>query len=235
MMEELGMRLASQASDRSSRVVGRREGMAGVSVDSKMKLCPVQPAAQTAVLDEELVRREFPILRREMTAGKRLVYLDSAATSLKPACVIETVSEHYRWHTANVHRGLHRLAEEATEAYEQARERIAHFINARAAHEVIFTRGTTESINLVAWSWGRHNVRSGDVILVSDMEHHSNLIPWQQLASAVGAELRFIPLTGDGNIDLVAFDSLIDSRVKLVAISSVSNVLGTINPIERIV
>jgi cysteine desulfurase/selenocysteine lyase len=196
---------------------------------------PAGVTSKPGLADVESIRREFPILSREIYAGVPLIYFDSAATSLKPACVIEALSGHYRWSTANVHRGIHRLAEEATEAYEQARERVARFIRAPSACQVVFTRGTTESINLVAWSWARHGVRDGDVLLLSDMEHHSNLIPWQQVAAATGAELRFIPLTSDGRLDLVAFESLLDSRVKLVALTSLSNVLGTVNPIRQIV
>lgn len=194
----------------------------------------VSAPSATAALDVAAVRREFPILSREIYPGVPLVYLDSAATSLKPACAIDAVAEHFRWHTGNVHRGLHRLAEEATESYEQARERVARFIRAPAARQVIFTRGTTESINLVAWSWGRQNVRAGDEILLSEMEHHSNLIPWQQLAAETGAELRFIPLAADGRLDLVALDSVMTRKTKLVAVTAVSNVLGTVNPIDSI-
>jgi cysteine desulfurase/selenocysteine lyase len=183
----------------------------------------------------ESVRREFPILSREIYPGVPLTYLDSAATSLKPACVIEAITEHYRWHTGNVHRGLHRLAEEATEAFEQARERVARFIRAPAARQIIFTRGTTESINLVACTWARQCVGSGDEILLSEMEHHSNLIPWQQVAAETGAALRFIPLTDNGQLNMAALESLLTRKTKLVAVTAVSNVLGTVNPISTIV
>jgi cysteine desulfurase/selenocysteine lyase len=193
-----------------------------------------RPAIHTQPLDAESVRREFPILSREVYPGVPLVYLDSAATALKPACVIEAVAEHYRQHTANVHRGLHRLAEEATEHFERAREQVARFINAPAARQVVFTSGTTESINLIAYSWARENVGCGDEILVSEMEHHANLIPWQRVAAENGATLRFIPLSADAQLDITAFDSLLTRRTKLVAVTAVSNVLGTINPIGTV-
>ncbi|MBI3468370.1 MAG: cysteine desulfurase [Planctomycetes bacterium] len=185
-------------------------------------------------MDVRSVRPEFPILAREIHPGIPLVYLDSAATALKPTCVIEAVAEHYRWHTANVHRGVHRLAEEATEAYEWARERVARFIGSPSAREVIFTHGTTEGINLVAWSWAGQHVGRGDEIVVSEMEHHANLIPWQQVAAETGAVLRFIPLTDDGQLDLAALDALLSRRTKLVAVAAVSNVLGTVNPVQTI-
>jgi cysteine desulfurase/selenocysteine lyase len=209
--------------------------MIGITPEREGKSSPAGPNATGGRIAVDAVRREFPILSREVYPGTPLVYLDSAATSLKPASVIAAVTEQYRWHTASVHRGLYRLAEEATEAYEQARERVAAFIRAPAARQVIFTRGTTEGINLVARSWCRKCIGPGDAILISELEHHSNLVPWQQAAGETGAELRFIPLTSDGQLDLAAFDSLIAKQVKLVAVASVSNVLGTVNPIERIV
>jgi cysteine desulfurase/selenocysteine lyase len=179
-------------------------------------------------------REQFPILGRELYPGVPLVYLDSAATALKPACVIEAVSEQYRWHTANVHRGVHRLAEEATEAYEQARQRVADFIAAPSARQVIFTRGTTESINLVAWTWGRQTVSPASEIVVTEMEHHANLLPWQRLAAESGAILRFAPCTEDGRLDLSALGDLLRPSTRLVAVTAVSNVLGTVNPIREI-
>jgi cysteine desulfurase/selenocysteine lyase len=187
----------------------------------------------TSSLDTVLIRQKFPILFREVYPGAPLVYLDSAATALKPEGVIEAMAEHYRWHTANVHRGLHRLAEEATEAYESARERVARFIQAPDPRQVIFTHGTTESINLVAWTWARQNVRGGEIVL-SDMEHHANLLPWRQVAAETGAELRFVPLTRQGTLDLNALEGLLTPRTRLVAITAVSNVLGTVNPVARI-
>jgi cysteine desulfurase/selenocysteine lyase len=186
-------------------------------------------------IDVGCLRREFPILSREVHAGVPLIYLDSAATTLKPNCVIEQVAEHYRQHTANVHRGIHRLAEEATESYEQARELVAGFIGAPASRQVIFTHGTTESINLVAWTWARHWLRPGDEIVLTDMEHHSNLIPWQEVAATTGAEIRFVPLAPDGRLDLSMVDALLTRRTKLLALTAVSNVLGTINQVATIV
>jgi cysteine desulfurase/selenocysteine lyase len=184
--------------------------------------------------DFAAIRRQFPVVAREAYAGVPLVYLDSAATSLKPVCVIEALAEHYRSRSANVHRGLHRLAEEATEAYEQARERLARFIHAPAARQVIFTHGATESINLVAHSWGRTNLGPGAEVVVTEMEHHANLVPWQQAAAQTGATLRSAPITDDGQLDLAALDRLLTPRVKLVAVTACSNVLGTVNPIAKI-
>ena len=186
-------------------------------------------------LDVAAIRAEFPILAREIYPGVPLAYLDSAATSLKPTSVIDAISEHHRWHTANVHRGIHRLAEEATESYEQSREKVARFIHANSSSEIIFTRGTTESINLVAWSFARKTLRPGDQILLTEMEHHSNLIPWQQVAAESGASLQFIPITKDGRLDLASLDSLVTGETKLVTVTAVSNVLGTVNPIGEIV
>ncbi len=195
----------------------------------------IEPTSPVRPFDVERVRRQFPILSREVHAGVPLIYLDSAATALKPNSVIETVAEHYRRHTANVHRGIHRLAEEATESYEHARELVARFIGAPAARQVIFTHGTTESINLVASTWARQTLRAGDEIVLTEMEHHSNLIPWQQVAATTGAELRFVPVTPDGHLDLSALDALLSRRTKLVAVTAVSNVLGTVNPVATIV
>ncbi len=195
----------------------------------------IEPTSPVRPFDVERVRRQFPILSREVHEGVPLIYLDSAATALKPNSVIETVAEHYRRHTANVHRGIHRLAEEATESYEHARELVARFIGAPAARQVIFTHGTTESINLVALTWARQTLRAGDEIVLTEMEHHSNLIPWQQVAATTGAELRFVPATPDGQLDLSALDALLSRRTKLVAVTGVSNVLGTVNPVATIV
>jgi cysteine desulfurase/selenocysteine lyase len=200
-----------------------------------MRRTGIEPTDAVPSLDVERVRQQFPILSREVHSGVPLVYLDSAATALKPNSVIETVAEHYRQHTANVHRGIHRLAEEATARYEQARELVARFIGVPAARQVIFTHGTTESINLVAWTWARQTLRAGDEIVLTEMEHHSNLIPWQQVAAATGAELRIVPLTLDGQLNLSALDALLSRRTKLVAVTAVSNVLGTVNPVSTIV
>jgi cysteine desulfurase/selenocysteine lyase len=188
------------------------------------------------MLDVSRIRADFPILQRQVH-GKPLVYLDNAATSQKPEAVIASMSDYYRRYNANIHRGVHTLAEEATAAYEDARRKVGRFINAYRPGEVVFVRNTTEAINLVAMSWGRVTVREGDVIILSVMEHHSNLVPWQLLAQATGARLEFIGLDAAGRLLLDDLDALLDrygARVKLVAISGMSNVLGTINPVGEI-
>ncbi len=188
------------------------------------------------MLDVNRVRADFPILQRQVH-GKPLVYLDNAATSQKPEAVIESMSDYYRHYNANIHRGVHTLAEEATAAYENARRKVGRFINAYRPSEVVFVRNTTEAINLVAMSWGRASVGAGDVIILSLMEHHSNLVPWQLLSQATGARLEFIGLDADGRLELGDLDALLDrygSRVKLVGISGMSNVLGTINPVGEL-
>lgn len=179
------------------------------------------------------IREDFPILRRPVH-GRRLVYLDNAATTQKPQAVLDALNKYYRESNANVHRSVHKLAEEATLAYEAARERVARFLNARRPEEVIFTSGTTEGINLVAYAWGRANIRQGDAIILTDMEHHSNLVPWQLLAQEKGAELRFFEIGADGSYDLDAFDRLLDERVKLVAFAQLSNVLGLVLPAQEL-
>jgi cysteine desulfurase/selenocysteine lyase len=181
------------------------------------------------------IRQEFPILGREVHPGVPLVYLDSAATSQKPLAVIQAMEDYYRRSNANIHRGIHVLAEEATALYEQARERIARFINAPAARQVIYTRNATEAINLVAFTWGRANLGAGDVVVLTEMEHHSNLVPWQMLAAEKNLRLEFIPVTEDGLLDLEAYRTLLELRPKLVAFMHVSNVLGTINPAKQII
>ncbi len=182
----------------------------------------------------ETLRQDFPILNRRVQ-GKPLVYLDNAATSQKPEAVLHKLDEYYRRYNANVHRGVHTLSEEATAAYEQARLRIARFINAASAKEVIFTRGTTESINLVAHSWGQANLGPGDEVLITQMEHHSNIVPWQILREQLGFTLKYIPITEDGLLDLEKLPELLTPRTKLVSVVHVSNVLGTINPVEEII
>lgn len=179
-------------------------------------------------------RADFPILTREVRPGVPVVYLDSAATSQKPLTVIEAMNNYYRLSNANVHRGIHALAEEATALYEGGRERVAKFINAHSPKEVIFTRNTSEAINLVAYSWGRANIRAGDVIVLTEMEHHSNLVPWQMLAAERGARLEFIPVTDGGELNLSTLDSLLALSPKLVCFTHMSNVLGTINPVTAI-
>ncbi len=179
-------------------------------------------------------RADFPILDREVRPGVPLVYLDSAATSQKPRVVIEAMNDYYRHSNANVHRGIHLLAEEATALYEGARQKVARFIHAPSTKEVIFTRNTTEAINLVAYSWGRANIHAGDGIVLTEMEHHSNLVPWQILAAERGATLHIIPVTEDGQLDLSTLDDILAHKPKLVAFTHMSNVLGTINPVRDI-
>ena len=186
------------------------------------------------------IAQDFPILGRTIRDGQRLVYLDSGATSQKPNVVIEAESDFYRLHNAAVHRGAHQLAEEATDAYEGAREIVATFINA-AVDEVVFTKSATESLNLIAYAMGnaapanRFHLKAGDSIVVTEMEHHANLIPWQQLAARTGATLKWLEVTGDYQLDLENLSSVIDSSTKVVALTHQSNVLGTINPIDVIV
>jgi cysteine desulfurase/selenocysteine lyase len=185
------------------------------------------------MLDVQAIRKDFPILQREIN-GHPLTYLDSNATAQKPTVVIETLDRFYRTTNANVHRGIHWLSEEATALYEEARDKIAAFINARSRKEIIFTRGTTEAINLVAYSWGRANIRRGDLILLSEMEHHSNLVPWQLLAQEKEARLEFLEVNERGLLDLSTLDDYLAQGPKLVALVHVSNVLGTINPVAEI-
>jgi len=180
------------------------------------------------------LRADFPILAREVRPGVPLIYLDSAATSQKPLAVLEAMDGYYRNSNANVHRGIHVLAEEATSMYEAGRETIRRFINAASVKEVIFTRNTTEAINLVAYSWGRANIHAGDVIIYTEMEHHSNLVPWQMLAKETGARIEVVPVTDGGELDLDVLDLLLKLEPKLVCVSHMSNVLGTINPITDI-
>jgi cysteine desulfurase/selenocysteine lyase len=188
------------------------------------------------MLDVDRIRADFPILQRQVH-GKPLVYLDNAATSQKPESVIQVMDDYYRRYNANIHRGVHTLAEEATLEYENARRKVARFIHAYSPREVVFVRNTTEAINLVALTWGRANICAGDVIILSVLEHHSNLVPWQLLAKATGGRLEFIGLDPDGHLLLEDLDRLLDQfgeRVKLVAVSGMSNVLGTINPVAEI-
>ncbi len=176
-------------------------------------------------------RADFPILAREVRPGVPVVYLDSTATSQKPLAVLDAMDRYYRLSNANVHRGIHTLAEEATALYEDAREQVRAFIQARSHKEIIFTRNATEAINLVAYSWGRANLKAGDTIVYTEMEHHSNLVPWQMLAAETGAASRVIPVTDDGELDLGVYDALLKANPKLVCVTHMSNVLGTINPV----
>jgi cysteine desulfurase/selenocysteine lyase len=186
-----------------------------------------------STVDWKALREDFPILR-EQAHGHPLIYFDSAATSQKPRAVIEALRNFYEHDNANVHRGLHTLSSRATEAYEKARQRVAEFIGAASADEIIFTRGTTESINLVAQAWGGKFIREGDVILLTEMEHHSNLVPWQLLAERTGARLRFVPVLDDGTLDLEQLPGLLTPEVKLFAFTHISNSLGTINPVAAL-
>jgi cysteine desulfurase/selenocysteine lyase len=181
------------------------------------------------------VRADFPILDLEVRPGVPLVYLDSAATSQKPLAVIEAMNRYYQSSNANIHRGIHTLAEKATADYEGSRERIARFINAAHSHEVIFTRNTTESINLVAYSWARKNMAAGDLLLISEMEHHSNLVPWYILAEERGVQIEYIPVFESGLLDLDTYKKLLEKKPKLVSFTHMSNVLGTINPVQEMI
>jgi cysteine desulfurase / selenocysteine lyase len=185
--------------------------------------------------DVSKIRSEFPILAREVHPGIQLVYLDSTATSQKPFTVIRVMDEYYKKHNGNIHRGVHTLAEEATQAYEEARGKIAGFIKAKKSRQIIYTRSTTESINLVAQTWGRKNLVEGDVIILSEMEHHSNLVPWQILAEEKNLRLEFIPVDENGQLDQDVFEKLLLLEPKLVAFTHMSNVLGTINPAKDMI
>ena len=183
--------------------------------------------------DVEEIRHDFPILERRI-GERRLVYLDNAATSQKPRQVLQALTDYYEIHNANIHRGVHRLAEEATAAYEEARQKVARFLAAPDSTGLVFTRGTTEAINLVAYAWGRKFLREGDEVVLTEAEHHSNLVPWQLAAQATGAKLRFIPVIEDGTLDMGAAERLIGPATKLVGCIHASNVLATINPVERL-
>jgi cysteine desulfurase / selenocysteine lyase len=186
-------------------------------------------------LNIQEIRKDFPILERETRAGVRVTYLDSTATSQKPLAVIEAMNDYYRHSNANIHRGVHTLAEEATSLYEEARGKIAKFINAPSSRQIIYTRNTTESINLVAYSWARANLKSGDLVILTEMEHHSNLVPWHMLQVERGIELDFIPVTESGLLDLDAYKSLLARSPRLISFTHMSNVLGTINPAAEII
>jgi cysteine desulfurase/selenocysteine lyase len=191
-------------------------------------------AMSTPSFDINAIRAQFPILQT-LARGKPLVYLDNAATTQKPRAVIDAVSHYYEHSNANIHRGVHYLSEKATEEYEGARETIQRFLNAYESREIIFTRGTTESINLVASSWGRANVREGDEIIVSELEHHSNIVPWQILCAEKNAVLRVIPVADNGELRLDEYKKLLNEKTRIVAVNFVSNALGTINPIAEMI
>lgn len=196
----------------------------------------IKPLAGVDALrfDVEKIRADFPILHQQVN-GQPLVYLDNAATTQKPNAVIDAISDYYRTDNSNVHRGAHALADRATIKFEAVREKVAVFLNAASAKQIIWTRGTTESINLVAASWGKTNLQAGDRVLVSAMEHHSNIVPWQLVAQATGATVEPIPVDVNGSINISAFESMLDERVKMVAVGHVSNALGTVNPVEKII
>ena len=186
------------------------------------------------LFNHSAIRNDFPILSRKVN-NKPLIYLDSAATAQKPQVVIDAVDNYYKFQNANIHRGVHTLSQEITIAYEEARATVKKHLNAAHAHEIIFTKGTTDSINLVAYSFGKKYVNEGDEIIISSMEHHSNILPWQQLCEDKGAKLKVIPINNEGEIDLKEFKILLSAKTKIVAITHVSNTLGTINPIKELI
>ncbi len=189
--------------------------------------------AMYRTIDADIIRKDFPIFQR-MIHGKRLVYLDSAATSQKPISVIKSIDEFYRMSNANIHRGAYLLSEESTILYENAKKRVSSFIGAKSFREIIFTRNTTEAINLVAYSWGRKNITEDDTIVISEMEHHSNIVPWQILSKEKGCRLLYVPFDKDGMLDLERLEGYLKKGVKLLSITHVSNVLGTVNPVHEI-
>ena len=186
------------------------------------------------IYDVNKVRQQFPILH-EKERGKPLIYLDNASTTQKPQCVIDCVNHYYKHDNANVHRGIYELSERATAKYESARQSVRNFINAKRNHEIIFTRGTTDAVNLVASSFGRRFINEGDEVVLSAMEHHSNIVPWQQVCKQLGAHLKIIPMFDDGTLDIEAYERLLNERTRIVAVNHISNVLGTINPIKKMV
>jgi len=188
---------------------------------------------EAKMFDSAKIRQNFPILDR-LINGKKLVYLDNAATSQKPLSVIQSLTRYYEHYNANIHRGIHTMSEEATDAYESVREKIREFIDASESREIIFTRNTTEAINLVVYTWGKQNIAKGDEIVISAMEHHSNLVPWQRLAEEKEAKLIYLELTKDGQIDLEFAGRVIGPKTRIVSVSQMSNVLGTINPVKEI-
>lgn len=189
---------------------------------------------QKQTFDPILIRRDFPILSRSVY-NKPLIYFDNAATTQKPRVVLDALMDYYTGYNANVHRGVHHLSQLATEAFEQVREDIRKFINAKYAHEIIYTRGCTEAINLVASSWGRMNLNEGDEVLISELEHHSNIVPWQMICEEKHAHIKVIPINENGTLDMEAFYKLLNSKTKMLAASHVSNTLGTINPVKELI
>jgi cysteine desulfurase / selenocysteine lyase len=196
---------------------------------------PTSRAAAPVALDTRRIRADFPILSTFNRFGKPLVYLDSAATSLKPLTVIEAVDGYNREYSSNIHRGIYEIAERATGAYEGARAKVARLINAPEPAEIVFVRNATEAINLVAYSWGRRNIGRGDTIVLTEMEHHANLVPWQLVVQEMDGDLEFVPVTDDGLLQLDVYEVLLHLRPKLVAFTHVSNMLGTVNPVRQMV
>lgn len=188
----------------------------------------------TQILDINAIRQDFPILKREVN-GKPLVYFDNGATSQKPQLVIDAINKYYSFENSNIHRGIHTLSQEATNAYEEARKKVQRFVNAQHEHEIIFTKGTTDSINLVASSFGKKHLKKGDEIIISTMEHHSNIVPWQMICEEAAAILKVIPINDKGELLMDEFKKLLSPKTKLVAITHVSNTLGTINPVKEII
>lgn len=184
--------------------------------------------------DVAAIREQFPILRREVK-GKPLVYFDNAATTQKPQVVIDALVDYYTNYNANIHRGIHTLAEEATAAFEATRDAVREFINASSREEIIFTRGTTEGINLVAYTWGRKNLKAGDEVIISEMEHHSNIVPWQIVCEEKGASIKIIPVTEGGELQMDVFEKLLSPKTKIVSVVHASNALGTVNPVKQII
>ena len=185
-------------------------------------------------LNIDQIRADFPVLHQQVNKAP-LIYFDNAATTQKPKAVIDALQHYYELDNANIHRGLHTLAERATTAYELTRKKLATFLNAPSTDQIIFTSGTTAGINLVAQTFGRANIEKGDQIIVSNLEHHSNIVPWQMIAQEKGAEIKVIPVSDEGVLDIEAFKALLNSKVKLVAVNHVSNAIGTINPIVEII
>ena len=194
----------------------------------------IQTATPSKKINVYAIREEFPILER-IVKGNPLVYLDNAATSQKPRVVLDSLMHYYTRQNANIHRGIHTLAEEATAAFEDTRNTVQKFINAASREEIIFTRGATEGINLVAYSWGRKNIKAGDEIIISTMEHHSNIVPWQMLCEEKGAVLKVIPISDEGELLIDEYANLVSSKTKLVSIVHVSNSMGTVNPVKKII
>jgi cysteine desulfurase/selenocysteine lyase len=185
-------------------------------------------------VDFSVLKNDFPILKRDIHPGVRLVYLDSTASTQKPRAVLDAMDEYYHRHNANIHRGVYTISEEATQMYEDARDKVAKFIHAPNKRNIIYTRNTTESINLVAFTWGRKNLSKGDLILLTELEHHSNIVPWQMLAAEKDLKIEYIPVTPDGKLDLEAYKSLLNKKPKVVSFAHMSNVLGTITPAKEI-